>query len=371
MLEGNDVQLVCVFNCSTHDTTTFASLVRISENVTNNDISLDTRKTVERVCFAGLTTLACLLGIPANVLNCLVFWCQGLRDRMNLCLFSMALTDFFLLMCVFAIFSISSYVAFYDGTLGEEYYLKTWNWLIGATYGFRLTSGCISMIIAVERCVCVVFPLRAINLIRTSVMGCLLLLCLLLIQGTYFILIFSFRVVYVKSYNYGQWMSVSTEFYEENKIIVQSLASILLGTVVPVTTFSTVLIATIITVVKLRISVSWRAQASSSNRDCHRRQMALTWMLVAVSCVYIITMMPFVTWQVAFFVLQDLFYRSGSYNLYHAVNAVVQTCPQINSSVHFLVYYRRSSRFRLFLREICHCMRSSCHLSKKSSTGLY
>lgn len=315
-------------------------------NSENNDISSSTRKVVETVCFAGLTSLACLVGIPANAINCLVFWRQGLRDRMNLCLFTLALTDVLHLTCAFAAFSVGSYVTLYDPALGEEYFLKSLVYLIGSTYGLRLTSGCISVIIAVERCLCVAFPLHAATLMRTCVMACLLCLSFLLLQFLYLVLVFSRRPVFVKRDGIFQWILVTTEFYEANKTIIQFLTNILLGAVVPITTFSAVSVATAITIFKLKDSMAWREKSSFGKEDNHVRQMALTSMLIAVSFVYIITMLPFVAWQTVRVVLQDMFSPNRLYNVNMAVNAVVQSCPLINSSAHFFVYYRRSSRFR-------------------------
>ncbi|XP_025097953.1 uncharacterized protein LOC112566176 [Pomacea canaliculata] len=87
-------------------------------------ISKETRKLVEMVCLSGLTTLVYLIGIPANIINCIVFWRQGLKDRMNLCLFSLAITDLAYLVSELAVLSISSFLSYIDPTLGEEYMSK-------------------------------------------------------------------------------------------------------------------------------------------------------------------------------------------------------------------------------------------------------
>lgn len=317
------------------------------------DISTEARKAVETVCFAGLTTLSCLLGIPANVMNSLVFWHQGLKDRMNLCLFSLAITDLFLLVCSLTLFSVGSFIGFYDGTLGEEYFLKTVVSLAGVTYAFRMTSGCITMIIAIERCVCVAFPLHAPNLLRTRTMGSLLLLCFLICQSPYVLLIFSRQVSFVKKGNSLQWILVLTEFYEQNIFVIQLLTNIVLGTAMPVITFSVVTITTIITVIKLKYSMVWRERSSLTGGCIHSQQMALTLMLVATSCVYIITTVPFVTWQVCRAILHEEYLLGLYYNLYMATSAVVNSCPLVNSSIHFFVYYLRSSRFRDVFHHIC------------------
>ncbi|PVD27966.1 hypothetical protein C0Q70_10542 [Pomacea canaliculata] len=57
---------------------------------------------------------------------------------------------------------------------GEELFVKTLYYAMGVNYGLREASTCISVLIAVDRCLCVVFPLRANTLMSTRTMGILL-----------------------------------------------------------------------------------------------------------------------------------------------------------------------------------------------------
>jgi len=89
---------------------------------------------------------------------------------MNLCLFCLSMVD-----------GMSIAFMFLGGTscLVSAVWpdLQTgWKFLIrmhvmGALRGFLLCSGCLTMIISVERCVCVFLPLRATSLIRTRTMA--------------------------------------------------------------------------------------------------------------------------------------------------------------------------------------------------------
>ena len=58
-----------------------------------NIISIRTFLSFENVVLCGVNWILFSIGVPTNLLNCLVFYRQGLRDRMNLCLFSLALVD--------------------------------------------------------------------------------------------------------------------------------------------------------------------------------------------------------------------------------------------------------------------------------------
>ena len=108
--------------------------------------------------------------VAETVTPSIVFYRAGLKDRMNLCLFCLSMVD-----------GMSIAFMFLGGTscLVSAVWpdLQTgWKFLIrmhvlGALRGFLLCSGCLTMIISVERCVCVFLPLRATSLIRTRTMA--------------------------------------------------------------------------------------------------------------------------------------------------------------------------------------------------------
>lgn len=316
-----------------------------------NDISTETRVLVENFCFAGLTLLMCLVGIPTNTISCLVFWRQGLQDRMNLCLFSLALADCLHLLCSFTIFPLSSFLHWYDKNLGEEYYLKSLNSLISLFHGFRSTAGFIGMVIALERCVCVVIPFRASTLIRTRTMAVILLFSLVFFQLSYLTYPFKLDASWVMGHDGEQWKLVITDFYEENFFLVRSYSDVI-DIAVPVAILLTVVVTTTITIVKLRKAMKWRRKAMNfigKNSDSHHAK--LTIMLVINSVIYIVTMTPFMLWNIIFQFLEDPF--RAQYNIFMVCKAISYTLPTINSSVHVFVYFSRSSRFRTELRRLC------------------
>ena len=55
-------------------------------NNPHNIISVETLLSFEKVITCGVNLILFPIGVPTNLLNCLVFYRQGLRDRMNLCL---------------------------------------------------------------------------------------------------------------------------------------------------------------------------------------------------------------------------------------------------------------------------------------------
>ena len=62
-------------------------------NNPDNLVSLEVEAFAERLKGAIVLPLLFLIGGPANVVNMAVFYKQGLRERINLCLFALSLAD--------------------------------------------------------------------------------------------------------------------------------------------------------------------------------------------------------------------------------------------------------------------------------------
>ena len=68
----------------------------------DNLVNLEAEAFAERLKGAIVLPLLFLIGGPANVINMAVFYKQGLRERINLCLFALSLADeLYLLYCMF------------------------------------------------------------------------------------------------------------------------------------------------------------------------------------------------------------------------------------------------------------------------------
>ena len=68
----------------------------------DNLVSLEAEAFAERLKGAIVLPLLFLIGGPANVINMVVFYKQGLRERINLCLFALSLADeLYLIYCMF------------------------------------------------------------------------------------------------------------------------------------------------------------------------------------------------------------------------------------------------------------------------------
>ena len=124
-----------------------------------------------------------LRSMPDLLHFCLfLFFRAGLKDRMNLCLFCLSLVDG---MFVFFYFLAGSHclVRFIMPDLQTWWKWSVRRYVMGVYAAFLLCSGCLTMIISVERCVCVFLPLRATSLIRTRTMAVIVFTTIATIQG--------------------------------------------------------------------------------------------------------------------------------------------------------------------------------------------
>ena len=67
--------------------------------------------------------------------------------------------------------------------------------IVGLHAGFLYSSGCLTMLIAVERCLCVAMPLKAANLVRTRTMTAFIVATVLSLHLLCIIYTFKFDVV--------------------------------------------------------------------------------------------------------------------------------------------------------------------------------
>lgn len=314
----------------------------------DNVISLETYTTVSIVsnCFAY--PLLFLVGVPTNGLNCIVFWQQGLKDRMNLCLFCLALVDMVYLI-VLVIQAASTFVTFADEVVGSEYFAKSLVYCLGVGWGLKAASGCITMLIAIERCFCVVRPFHVDTAMRPRTMVWLLVA---IVTGTQLVQVIQPLAYAADSVRDGEsgkihWNIINTELYDNNKVIFDIVLVVLLPFIVPLCTFIVVSVTTAVTVIKLKMAAKWREEVGGHH------QAALTPVLVFLSCVYIACTAPLVAVTLVRILIPD-FSPGGRYsNICISTHMLGTVCSAVNSAVNFFAYFWMSSRYRQTLHALC------------------
>ncbi|KAL8598015.1 hypothetical protein ACOMHN_011440 [Nucella lapillus] len=197
--------------------------------------------------------------------------------------------------------------------------------------GFNWISGFVSMIIACERCLCVVTPLRSQTILKTRTTAVLLMI---VSRGL--------ACMYNPNTNTPSKIIVTSKFYERNKSYLNVL-TFFLATVQPTIYVIVVFVTTIVTSVKLKKMIAWRQQTSSNALTS--REVALTRMLIVVSVLYLLCSAPVMALGMAM-VLVPAFSDQKYYNLYRTLLNVSRLASYVNATFNFCVYCSVGSRYR-------------------------
>ncbi|KAL8624609.1 hypothetical protein ACOMHN_045144 [Nucella lapillus] len=197
-----------------------SSLGFVPWNNSENIISQETEQLFDTVVGTVCLPVLFLLSVPCNILNMLAFWTQGLKERINLCLFYLSLVDFLHMFNNFMFnfdrirhpFSLSTRIS-----PEMDFFIN--NYLMGFVRGFTWLSGFISMLIASERCLCVVSPLRSQTFLKTRATGVILLIAtIFILTGSCMtLLVWDLVCVFDPVTNTTSQIVYTRKFYAQNK----------------------------------------------------------------------------------------------------------------------------------------------------------
>ncbi|XP_076467605.1 uncharacterized protein LOC143298609 [Babylonia areolata] len=274
-----------------------------------------------------------------------VFYKQGLKDRVNLCLFALSLAD-----GLYLIMSILNHGEQLHSqfTAGEKYgpfmmFIANNNLLV--LMGFSFISPILSAIIAMERCLCVYNPLKFQTLIRTRTMAVIIVLVHIVVFSLFFIVVYRYRMGCVYDLETGVSFStfIKGHFYQMHKHFIDLLDTVTFGAGLPGTVLVVVITATILTIVKLRQVVTWRAGTSSS---ISASEVALTKMLVGNSILFIICFSPDAVNHLCRMFIPEMNSGGRYHNFFLTALWVGDTFNFFNATFNFFVYYSMGSRYR-------------------------
>ena len=322
-------------------------------NNPNNLISLETEQLFDRIKATVLIPILFLIGFPANCINMAVFFKQGLKDRINLCLFSLALVDIVSLTVVFVFNAERLYTQFTHGKrIGEVYRYMISNNVVGI-YGIVYGSMFLSAIISTERCICVLFPLRAQRCMPTKAIGFTIAVGVSALVFTRFAVTAMYQVkcFYEMRSKRVSWQPYVNKYYFRNKAMINVLDGVFYGFLLTVGCPVIVLTTTIITAIRLTQIVRWRSQTSSSLSS---KEIGVTKMLIALSIEFFVLSIPLIVLRV-FPVFQPRL-RAGA-EFANSFNLLVGFCEYFgntSSAVNFFVYLYTGTKFRETLQGLIH-----------------
>jgi hypothetical protein len=252
----------------------------------HNLISLQTSMMIENV-----KTLLFVIGLTTNVLNAMVFARQGLSERINMCLFTLSLTDLACVSCMMAMNGDAIYMkvtradsptAYLDYRPAFSYFVN--NNLLGL-YGLFSASSFLNVVISTERCVCVLFPFRAKKCVPTKALAAVLVTLIFVVTKQYV-----YQCFYEVVTDRVTWHIGVGEYFFKHRAMLETI-SIFYGFGLTVACPVVVCVTTLITSVKLYRVITWRkttsSLSSSSASSVSVKEVAVTKMLICVSTEFV------------------------------------------------------------------------------------
>ena len=311
----------------------------------NNLISLEAEYLFDRIKCTILTPILFFVGFPANCINMAVFFKQGLKERINLCLFSLALIDLFCSTVVFSFYAERIYTQFTDGErMSAVYRYVVDNNVIGLN-GFAYGTMFLSAIISTERCICVLFPMRAQRCIPTKAIAVIIVVGVLAMSFPQFAITAMYKITcfYEMSTQRVSWQPYVNDYYFRNEAMINTLNGVIYGFCVTVGCPVIVLITTIITAIRLIQTVRWRSKSSSSLSS---KEIAVTKMLIALSIEFFVLSIPLIILRV-FPAFEPRLSVGGDFaNSFNLLVGFAEFFSNMSSSVNFFVYYFTGTRYR-------------------------
>ena len=228
--------------------------------------------------------------------------------------------------------------------------------LSGIILGFLATSSCVTMVIAIERCLCVLFPLHAQTLISTRIMAIILLTTTVLLHLGFAIFPLRMTVKGIVNSQTGQSLWIMVRYQGPNQVLLGAFFVVIFDFILlfamNIITVSVTIICTAITVAKLKLAIAWRFNTgSAASSEAQTQQTALTKMLVVMCCVHVVCSTPGFVMALVRRIQPEYGAADRYANIFALTHAMgYRLFSATNSSVNFFVYYSRSSRFRKELR---------------------
>ena len=320
----------------------------------HNLVSLQAEHLFDRIKSAILIPVLFLVGFPANCINMAVFFKQGLRERINLCLFSLALVDLICLTEIFVPYAERIYTQFTDGERMGPVRRFTVNKNVIGLYGFLYGPMFLSAIISAERCICVLFPLRAKSCISTKAIAFTIITVVLVLGFGRFAITAMYQITcfYEMRTQRLSWKANVNDYYFRNKAMIRGIDGVIYGFFLTIGCPMIVLTTTTITAIRLTQTVRWRNQTSSS---LSTKEIGVTKMLIVLSIEFVVLSIPMVVLRIVP-VFEPRLRAGGVYaNAWHVLRGLSELSSYTSSSMNFFVYYFIGTKYRQTLRNLTNC----------------
>ncbi|CAL1543184.1 unnamed protein product, partial [Lymnaea stagnalis] len=292
-----------------------------------------------------ISGLVAFLAIVSNVINAVVFVKLGFSDTTNIALLGLAVAD------IGVSLPVSGYSLINSPTISSLLGQSLREAIIYVVQGpahvlFCRIAGLLTAFLALERFVCVAWPLRVKTLVTPHltvcfVIGTFVIMTLCNVPSSLANQIGLRFEPFLNETGYGILFHPYGDQLQDITITIQVLTQVMSFTVVTVSTLGLVR--------SLRRSVQWRKSTSLVSLRAHvsRREKQLVKMVILISTVFIVCSLPTVVGNLAMIFVKDFNVRGSLKNLFLLVCLVFFILNNTNSMVNIFVYLNMSSRYRV------------------------
>lgn len=303
------------------------------------------------VTFGGLGTTICFLGTIANAVNIVVFLKQGFQESINISLFALAVSDG---LCLLAQLWVSIGQTPLLAKIDTEFVAAEISNVTGSIpyLCFSRISAMIMTYINVERCLCVVTPLK-VRIILNQ-------------KKSVFVVVFIFILMIVITapaffVNRLQWdyypdknRTMIRNSFAGNRAEVESIVYAL-NNFLGYTSFVCTIAFTVVLVTVLKTKAKWRNKTVSDLPAVGRRDRKVVLMVVVVSTVSIACSFP-KTLIYFMIMIEPKFDHNHPYHKFILMAISLAFCLEVTDcSINIFIYRTMSSKYRKALKTVISC----------------
>lgn len=315
-------------------------------------LSEEERTTVEIVNLVSICGIISIFGISSNIINVIILHKQGFKNTVNIGFFGMAVSDINCLLSLtwgsVCMNPLLTSLGTYWFSMEVMYLTVAWPHICFT----RITSW-ITAFVTAERYLSIALPLKVKRLITPKTTT--LIMCVI-----YVINLVSLAPEYATSYLGWRFVPARNEtligiLFTSSR---QSTEGVIyfLHFMLGMTSFTGVVVFTILLVMKLVQSSKWRmgVTQNNSNREAiSERDKRTVRMVIFIATVLIFCYSPAALISLSTFILGPEFNIRGKYiNTCEAMWSTAFIFQAINSSVNIFVYYSMSSKYRQTFHEV-------------------
>ena len=305
-------------------------------------------------CITYTMIIVAVFGIMGNTLIIIAFIKIGFSESINISYCALSISDF---LCI-AAFSWNAvcYIPEFSNSdlpfIAREVVVPTGGAL---SQIFGGTTAWITAFISLERCLCVVFPLKTKDIVKSK--RTVIIILTIFVVGTTPLTCLTFSIyVFEEKFDETRNRSLITVDYRNSSFIDQLMDFNFIYTMIFTNTIPLIiiLVCSIALVIKLSQSASWRRGNSSANCErnknfSHRqnnKELRVIKTVLAIAAAFILPgSLSSLRYLIA--VGWPVFRPIGAYSQYYRTMARVGFLLSLmNSSVNFLIYFQMGSKFR-------------------------